>query len=96
MELIDNIKKTLKSDLITELRNGSKVSIAASCFSIYAFEELKKQLKDIDELRFIFTSPTFVDLDSVSISVDTVIFFIITRYFDSVPFGGVLRVVVNF
>ncbi len=60
MELIDNIKKTLKSDLITELHNGSKVSIAASCFSIYAFEELKKQLKDIDELRFIFTSPTFV------------------------------------
>lgn len=37
MELIDNIKKTLKSDLITELHNGSKVSIAASCFSIYAF-----------------------------------------------------------
>lgn len=29
-------------------------------FSIYAFEELKAQLKDIDELRFIFTSPTFV------------------------------------
>ena len=48
MELIDNIKKTLKSDLITELHNGIKVSIAASCFSIYAFEELKKQLKDID------------------------------------------------
>lgn len=48
MELIDNINKTLKSDLITELRSGSKVSIAASCFSIYAFEELKKQLKDID------------------------------------------------
>ncbi|MBR2017330.1 MAG: ATP-dependent helicase, partial [Prevotella sp.] len=60
MELIDNIKKTLKSDLITEVHNSSKVSIAASCFSIYAFEELKKQLKDIDELRFIFTSPTFV------------------------------------
>lgn len=43
-----------------ELHSGSKVSIAASCFSIYAFEELKAQLKDIDELRFIFTSPTFV------------------------------------
>ena len=60
MELIDNVNKTLKSDLIEELRNGSKVSIAASCFSIYAFEELKTQLKDIAELRFIFTSPTFV------------------------------------
>lgn len=43
-----------------ELRSGGKVAIAASCFSIYAFEELKAQLKDVDELRFIFTSPTFV------------------------------------
>ena len=60
MELIDNINKTLKEDFVQELHRGSKVSIAASCFSIYAFEELKRQLKDIDELRFIFTSPTFV------------------------------------
>lgn len=60
MELIDNINKTLKNDWATELRSGGKVAIAASCFSIYAFEELKAQLKDIDELRFIFTSPTFV------------------------------------
>ena len=29
------------------------------CFSIYAFQELKEALKDIKELRFIFTSPTF-------------------------------------
>lgn len=60
MELIDNINKTLKSDWAVELRSGGKVAIAASCFSIYAFEELKAQLKGIDELRFIFTSPTFV------------------------------------
>lgn len=60
MELIDNINKTLKSDLVKELHSGSKVSMAASCFSIYAFEELRTQLRDIEELRFIFTSPTFV------------------------------------
>ena len=60
MELIDNISKTLKDDLIKELHGGTKVAIAASCFSIYAFEELKAQFKDIEELRFIFTSPTFV------------------------------------
>lgn len=60
MELIDNINKTLKDDLIKELHGGTKVAIAASCFSIYAFEELKTQFKDIEELRFIFTSPTFV------------------------------------
>lgn len=60
MELIDNRSKTLKDDLAVELKKGSKLSIAAACFSIYAFQELKKELKDIDELRFIFTSPTFV------------------------------------
>ncbi len=60
MEIIDNKIKTLKDDMLTELHNGSKLSIAASCFSIYAFEELKKELKNVDELRFIFTSPTFV------------------------------------
>lgn len=60
MELIDNRSKTLKDDLAVELKKGSKLSIAAACFSIYAFQELKKELKDIDELRFIFTSPTFI------------------------------------
>lgn len=60
MEIIDNINKTLKEDLTKEIHKGSKVSVAAACFSIYAFAELKKQLKNVDELRFIFTSPTFI------------------------------------
>ncbi|MDL2220706.1 DEAD/DEAH box helicase family protein, partial [Eubacteriales bacterium OttesenSCG-928-N14] len=59
MELINNTSKTLRDDLSLEIRQGSKLSIAAACFSIYAFEELKKELKGIEELRFIFTSPTF-------------------------------------
>ena len=59
VEIIDNINKTLKEDLSVEIKKGSKISIAAACFSIYAFQELKKQLEAIDELRFIFTSPTF-------------------------------------
>ena len=60
MEIIDNINKTLKDDMIATLRTGSKVSIAASSFSIYAFQELKEKLEDISELRFIFTSPSFI------------------------------------
>ena len=60
MELIDNTSKTLRDDLAVEIKRGSKLSIAAACFSIYAFQELKKELQGIDELRFIFTSPTFV------------------------------------
>ena len=58
MEIIDNVNKTLKEDLTTEIHKGSKVSIAAACFSIYAFAELKKELKNVDELRFIFTTKT--------------------------------------
>lgn len=59
MELIDNKNKILKDDLSEEIKQGSKLSIAAACFSIYAFQILKQELKSIDELRFIFTSPTF-------------------------------------
>lgn len=60
MDQINNTTKTLKDDLSVEIKQGSKISIAAACFSIYAFQELKAQLSQIDELRFIFTSPTFV------------------------------------
>ncbi|WP_033149335.1 SNF2-related protein, partial [Prevotella sp. RM4] len=59
MELINNVKKTLRDDFMQQIKAGSRLSIAASCFSIYAFQELKEALKDIKELRFIFTSPTF-------------------------------------
>ena len=56
----DNINYKVVEDLRVTLRQGSKVSIASACFSIYAFNELKEQLKDIEELRFIFTAPSFV------------------------------------
>lgn len=59
MELINNTTKTLKEGLAVEIKKGSKLSIAAACFSIYAFQELKKELCDIEELRFIFNSPAF-------------------------------------
>lgn len=60
MQILDNINQTVRSDLQVSIKKGSKVSIAAACFSIYAYQELKKQLDSIDELRFIFTSPTFI------------------------------------
>ena len=60
MEIFDNKVKVVRDDLIHTIRSGSRISIAAACFSIYAFQELKKQLESCDELRFIFTSPTFV------------------------------------
>ncbi|MGM9985588.1 MAG: helicase-related protein [Fibrobacter intestinalis] len=60
MELFDNVVKTVKDDLLDKIRRSSRVSVAAACFSIYAFNELRKQLEGCEELRFIFTSPTFV------------------------------------
>ena len=55
----DNITSRVIDDLRTTLRRGSKVSMAAASFSIYAFEALQKELEQVEELRFIFTSPTF-------------------------------------
>lgn len=60
MKIIDNINETLKDDLSTTIKKNSKLAIAASYFSIFAFQELKDQLIEINEMRFIFTSPTFL------------------------------------
>ena len=60
MELIDNISRLLGDDLKQTLRPGARLKVAASCFSMYAFEALKAELEKLDELNFIFTSPTFV------------------------------------
>ena len=63
MEIIDNITHLLGDNLRKTVTPGAKLKIAASCFSIYAFEALKKELEQIDSLEFIFTSPTFVPND---------------------------------
>ncbi len=60
MKIIDNINALLGDDLKTSITPKSKVKIAASCFSIYAYEALKSELSKIDNLEFIFTAPTFV------------------------------------
>ena len=59
MKIIDNINLLLGDDLKLEITSKTKLKIAASCFSIYAFEELKSELKKVSEFQFIFTSPTF-------------------------------------
>lgn len=60
MQILDNVNNTVKDDLAATVSKGDKLSIAAACFSIYAYQALKKQLDGIDELRFVFTSPTFL------------------------------------
>ena len=60
MKIFDNVTDIVRDDLQQTIKRGSKVSIAAACFSIYAYRELKTQLEQVDEFRFIFTSPTFI------------------------------------
>ena len=60
MEIFDNITKVVRDDLKEKIQPKSKVSVAAACFSMYAYKELKTQLENVDEFRFIFTSPTFI------------------------------------
>ena len=60
VKVFDNITEIARDDMASTIEKGSKVSIAAACFSMYAYKELKKQLESVEEFRFIFTSPTFV------------------------------------
>lgn len=61
---IDNVNVTLNDELRSTAKVGSKISIAAASFSIYAYEALKAELEQVDELRFIFTRPTFTKTDA--------------------------------
>lgn len=60
MEPIDNLNRLFGDDLKQTVSRGARLRIAASTFSMYAFEELKKELEGIESLEFIFTEPTFV------------------------------------
>lgn len=60
MELLDNINRLLGDDLKQTLKPNARLKIAASCFSMYAYEALKAELEKVDGLDFIFTAPTFV------------------------------------
>ncbi len=60
MDIIDNVNKLFGDDLKASIKTQSKVKIAASCFSIYAYEALKAEFSKIESFEFIFTSPTFI------------------------------------
>lgn len=42
MIVFDNVNKIVKDDMENEIKKNSRLSIAAACFSIYAYKELKK------------------------------------------------------
>ena len=63
MKILDNTTELLGEQLKNQLTKGSRLKIAASCFSIYAYEALKSDLLNVDQVQFIFTTPTFVPSD---------------------------------
>ncbi|MGI6578795.1 MAG: helicase-related protein [Saccharofermentanales bacterium] len=60
-KVFDNITNIVRDDMRETITSGSCISIAAAYFSMYAYNELKEQLEDIKDFRFIFTAPTFVE-----------------------------------
>ena len=53
-KLINNINERVVDDIKGRLSKGTFVSIAAALFSIYAYEALKEELEQVEQLRFIF------------------------------------------
>ena len=58
-DFFDNRTRIVKDELVRAIAPHDRVSVAASVFSMYAYQELAEQLQGIDELRFIFTSQAF-------------------------------------
>lgn len=87
MEIINNQDKFLIDDLKQNIYNGSKIKIAASCFSIYAFAELKKQFNDIEEMQFIFSSPAFEEGITDSLKKESKEFFMPNECRESALYG---------
>lgn len=61
MKIIDNKVNKLGDDLKKTITKNSKIRICASIFSMYGYEALKRELSNINEFKFIFTDPTFVE-----------------------------------
>lgn len=59
MQIIDNINVLLGDELKKDIKRGQRLRIAASSFSIFAFEALRRELQQIEELQFLFTEQTF-------------------------------------
>ena len=59
-DFFDNRAKVLKDDLVANIHEGDRLSVAASVFSMYAYRELREQLEGLESFRFIYTSPAFL------------------------------------
>ena len=60
-KILDNKQQgRVIDELRTALQPGAKLSVISAYFTIYAYEALKKELSSIEEMRFIFTTPSYI------------------------------------
>ncbi|MDO4499036.1 MAG: helicase-related protein [Coriobacteriaceae bacterium] len=60
MEYLDNTGRQRLGDALKKaIDDDAKLSIIASYFTVFAFGELKEEFSKVEELRFIFSEPTF-------------------------------------
>lgn len=61
MKSLNNVGAERLGDALGEsIDNGAKLSIISSYFTVFAYGELKEELSKVDEVRFLFSEPTFV------------------------------------
>ena len=63
IQSFNNRTDKVGDDFKKNISKQSKLQVAAGIFSIYGFEALKDELKKIVSLNFIFSDPTFIELD---------------------------------
>ena len=61
MKSLNNVGAERLGDALGEsIDDGAKLSIISSYFTVFAYGELKEELSKVDEVRFLFSEPTFV------------------------------------
>ena len=59
-KVLDNKTNFVYTELKESIKKGSKLSVISALFSMYAYDALKKDLDKIDNMRFIYTKPSFI------------------------------------
>ena len=60
-KILDNKSQGFVYEELEEsIKKGSKLSVISALFSMYAYDALKEDLNKIDNMRFIYTKPSFI------------------------------------
>jgi len=63
IQTFNNKTNKVGNDIKSNITKKTKLQVAASIFSMYGYNALKEQLQKIDSLQFIFTDPTFIEVN---------------------------------